>query len=357
MKVYIKFITKIFLKSFIYVTLVLLCLILILNILSEIEFFTNISVASYFPIYLAFLNSPSLVFEMFPFIFLLTTQVFFIYLFNNNEIQIFKYSGLKNSQILKIIAYLTFLFSVFIIILFYNISSSLKSYYLELKTKHTLDGKYLAVITNNGLWIRDVINGQINIINASKIDKNFLIDAIISEFDEDFNSIRNIRSPKINIEKQEWIIHDARIFDNKNSYKSEMLKLYSNFDYQKIQNLFSNLSSLSLIELYKLRENYKTLNYSTIETDIQIHKIISYPVYLTLMTILAAIIMFNTKHFKNTTLKLAIGLFLSVIIYYINNFFYVMGNTEKISLIISVWFPLFFLSFINIIIVKKINEK
>ena len=297
MKVYIKFITKVFLKSFTYVTLVLLSLILILNILSEIEFFTNIPVASYFPIYLAFLNSPSLVFEMFPFIFLLSTQVFFIYLFNNDEIQIFKYSGLKNSQILKIIAYLTFLFSVLIIILFYNFSSSLKSYYLELKTKHTLDGKYLAVITNNGLWIRDVINGQINIINASKIDKNFLIDAMVSEFDKDFNSIRHIKSPKIDIEKQEWVIYEPKIFNNENSYESEVLKLYSNFDYQKIQNLFSNLSSLSLLKLFKLRKNYKLLNYSTTETDIQIHKIISYPIYLTLMTILAAIIMFNTKHF------------------------------------------------------------
>ena len=357
MKVYIKFITKVFLKSFTYVTLVLLSLILILNILSEIEFFTNIPVASYFPIYLAFLNSPSLVFEMFPFIFLLRTQVFFIYLFNNDEIQIFKYSGLKNSQILKIIAYLTFLFSVLIIILFYNFSSSLKSYYLELKTKHTLDGKYLAVITNNGLWIRDVINGQINIINASKIDKNFLIDAMVSEFDKDFNSIRHIKSPKIDIEKQEWVIYEPKIFNNENSYESEVLKLYSNFDYQKIQNLFSNLSSLSLLKLFKLRKNYKLLNYSTTETDIQIHKIISYPIYLTLMTILAAIIMFNTKHFKNTTMKLAIGLFLSVIIYYINNFFYVMGNTEKISVTISIWLPLFFLSFVNIIIIKKINEK
>ena len=357
MKTYIKFLTNIFLKSFFYIILIIISLVFIINFLAELEFFKNIDTHIFFTIYLALINSPSMIFEIFPFILLLSTQLFYIKLFTNNEIQIFKYSGLKNSQILKIIAYLTFLFSIFIIILFYNLSSSLKSYYLELKTKHTLDGKYLAVITNNGLWIRDVINGQINIINASKIDKNFLIDAIISEFDEDFNSIRNIRSPKINIEKQEWIIHDARIFDNKNSYKSEMLKLYSNFDYQKIQNLFSNLSSLSLIELYKLRENYKTLNYSTIETDIQIHKIISYPVYLTLMTILAAVIMFNTKHFKNTTLKLAIGLFLSVIIYYINNFFYVMGNTEKISLIISVWFPLFFLSFVNIIIVKKINEK
>jgi lipopolysaccharide export system permease protein len=213
------------------------------------------------------------------------------------------------------------------------------------------------VITNNGLWIRDVINGQINIINASKIDKNFLIDAMVSEFDKDFNSIRHIKSPKIDIEKQEWVIYEPKIFNNENSYVSEVLKLYSNFDYQKIQNLFSNLSSLSLLKLFKLRKNYKLLNYSTTETDIQIHKIISYPIYLTLMTILAAIIMFNTKHFKNTTMKLAIGLFLSVIIYYINNFFYVMGNTEKISVTISIWLPLFFLSFVNIIIIKKINEK
>ena len=40
------------------------------------------------------------------------------------------------------------------------------------------------------------------------------------------------------------------------------------------------------------------------------------------------------KKFKNTTVKLAIGLFLSVIIYYINNF-NVMGSTEKISIITS----------------------
>ena len=92
-------------------------------------------------------------------------------------------------------------------------------------------------------------------------------------------------------------------------------------------------------------------------SKIQIHKIISYPLYLTLMTILSAIIMFSTKNFKNTTAKLAIGLFLSVIIYYLNNFFYVMGNTEKLSLINSIWMPLFFLSFINLIIMRNINAK
>jgi lipopolysaccharide export system permease protein len=117
------------------------------------------------------------------------------------------------------------------------------------------------------------------------------------------------------------------------------------------------LSSLSLIELFDLRNNYKSLNYSTTEVNIQIQKILSYPLYLTLMTIFAAVIMFNTKKFNNVTLKLAIGLFMSVIIYYMNNFFIIMGNTEKIPILISIWMPLIALLLLNSISVVKINEK
>ena len=76
------------------------------------------------------------------------------------------------------------------------------------------------------------------------------------------------------------------------------INFYSNFDYERIQSLFSNLSSLSIIELFELKKNYSLLNLSTIEVDIQIHKILSYPLYLCLMCFIAAIIMFNTKSLK-----------------------------------------------------------
>ena len=104
MKVYIRYLIYNFLRSFIYVSLVFLSLVLILNILTEIEFFKNLDVKTYFPIYVSLLNSPSLLFEMFPFIFLISTQFFFINIFNDNQIQIFKYSGLKNSVILFVIS-------------------------------------------------------------------------------------------------------------------------------------------------------------------------------------------------------------------------------------------------------------
>ena len=357
MRTYTKFLIKTFMKSFFYVFLIILSLVFILNILSEIEFFREIDVEPLFPLYLSLLNSPSLIFEMFPFIFLISAQFFFINLFNDNQIQIFKYSGLKNSIIVRTISLLSFIMGLVIILFFYNFSSNFKNFYLELKNKYSSDDKYLAVITQNGLWIKDKIDGKVNIINASKIDNEFLIDTFITEFNENYEVIKNIYSEKINIKERNWIAYNTKIFEKNVSTEREQLNLKSNFNYQKIQSLFSNLSSLSMLELIGLKKNYETLNYSTTEVDLQIHKIISYPFYLTLMTILSSIIMFNTRNFKSSTFKISVGMFASVVIYYVNNFFNVMGKTEKISLVPSVWIPLIILIVINSTLLLKINEK
>ena len=198
---------------------------------------------------------------------------------------------------------------------------------------------------------------HLSIVHASKIDNEFLIDTFISQFDEDFKVIRHIQSNKINIKENTWKIFDANIIEDGLSKKEVIFEINSNFNYEKIQSLFSNLASLSLLELFTLEKNYRSLNYSTTEVKIQINKIISYPIYLFLMTFLSSIIMFNTKNFKNNTLKISIGFALSVIIYYVNNFFMVMGKTEKIGIMMSIWMPLLILTILNVIISYRLNEK
>ena len=66
---------------------------------------------------------------------------------------------------------------------------------------------------------------------------------------------------------------------------------------------------------------------------------------------------FNNLIGKSNTLKISIGLFLCVIIYYFNNLFNVLGTTEKINHVLSVWIPLIFLSAISMLTTIKINEK
>ena len=357
MKTYIKFLIFIFLKSLIYVIGIIFCLVFILNLLTELEFFKEIEVKITMPMLLALLNSPSMIFEIFPFIFLISVQLFFIKLFQNNEIEIFKYSGLKNINILLIVSMTSIIVSILITTVFYNFSSGFKNFYLEIKSKYTSDGKYLAVITNNGLWIKDKVNDKILMINSSEIENNYLINNFITEFDNDYNVTKNIRSEKIDISKKKWIIYDAKIY-NKNNYDfKKKINLNTNFDYERIQSLYSNLSSLNLYQLYKLRENYKRLNYSLTEVNLQLLKLISYPLNLLLMSIFSFLIMVNSKKLNSTTLQISIGLFFSVIIYYCNNFFFVMGTTEKINAFASIFIPLLMLFIVNCFMIFKVNEK
>ena len=357
MKTYINFISSIFLRSFVFVFLIIFSPVFIINLLTELEFFKDIDVSLFFTIYLSLINSPSMIFEIFPFIFLISTQLFFINLFRDNQIQIFKYSGLKNSKILFIISSITFLLGILIITIFYNVSSNLKNFYLELKSNYTKDGKYLAVINQNGLWIRDKIENKILIVNASKVDKNFLINSFITEFNNNYEVLRNIKSDKIDIKENAWIVNNAEIFEKNIRTQKDKIIINSNFNYDRINSLFSNLSSLSLVELINLKKNYKSLNYSTVDINIQIQKIASYPIYLILMTIFSAVIMLNSKRYSYSTLIISLGLFFCVVFYCLNNLFNVLGSTEKINYFLSIWIPLLLLTIITSLMTFKVNEK
>jgi len=357
MKTYIKFLINLFNISFFKVFIIFFSIILISNVLEQAEFFKDVDLSFFYLIFLSFLNTPSIIFEILPFIFLLSTQVFFINLIDKNELEIFKYSSLNNLKIIKIISTYTLILGFIFIIVFYNISSSLKNSYLLIKNQYSEDDKYLAVITENGLWIKDEINRGINIINANKVDDKFLLNVSITQFSQNFEILRIIQSYKVDISAYEWRLYEPTILINGEENKEIEITLKSNFDLKKINSLFSNLSSLTLIDLFDLRKSYKNLNYSLIDIDSHLYKIASYPLYLTLITILSAIIMFNIGYQKNSFFKITFGILLSVIIYYVNYFLNVLGTNEKIPLILSIFMPLIILSIINFISIIKINEK
>jgi lipopolysaccharide export system permease protein len=77
MKTYTKFLVNGFIKSFLNVFFIMISLVFILNILKEIEFFSDKDVGSLYPIYLSIMSSPSIIFEMFPFIFFNSYTIFF----------------------------------------------------------------------------------------------------------------------------------------------------------------------------------------------------------------------------------------------------------------------------------------
>lgn len=357
-KIYQRYIIINFLKKFINVSLIFLSLIFILGILEEINFFKDMDVNFFTPYFLTLLNAPITLFEIFPFIFLISTQFFLYDLFKNEELDLLKKNGLSNLNIIKILFLLSIFMGIFNVAIYYNIASKLKFYYSDIKNNFSDDNKYLAMVTESGLWIKDEINNKKYIIKSKIITDEYLFENIINEFNEDFNLIRTLQSKKIDIGSKEWIIYNPIVTIENNSKIIEgTLELKTNFNSEKINNLFSNISTFDMFRLFDLKKDYEKFGYSTDEILIQLLKLSTTPLFYGVLTIFSFIIMLNFTKNKSLLFHIITGVLLSVILYYINFIFNSLGNNGKIPVYPSIFFPLFIIFVSSMIGLININEK
>ncbi len=353
-----KYFISLFFKKLLILSLIFFSLSFTLTIFEEITFFSDSTSAFYLPFVLAIFDAPTTLLEIFPFIILITAQLFFIELIKKKENELIKINNLNNFYLIKLLAICSFLFGIMIIAIYYPISSKLKFIYSDIKNIYSEDGKYLKHLNDNGIWIKDEINNKIYIINGSEKNDPYLKDVFISKFNNNFDLIENIFADKIDISSNQWIIENPIIFKgNRQIQLEENVILNTHFNIEKINSSFKNLNSFNLIQLIDIKKENMLLGYSSQDIDLHFLKIISLPLYFTILVIISSIIMIYIKKNKPYIFHVLLGISLSVIIYYINNIFNVFGLTNKIPIYLSIFFPMIFLGIISIVGLIRINEK
>ena len=97
-----KYLGKEFLKVILNMTFIFFCLSFVLNLFEEINFFKDYETGINIPIILSMLFVPSLVYNMFPFVVLLSGIWFFLKIKKTDEIIALKISGLSNISVIII---------------------------------------------------------------------------------------------------------------------------------------------------------------------------------------------------------------------------------------------------------------
>ena len=356
-KTYQQYLIKSLLKNIFLISCLFLILSFLLNILEEIKFFKNLDLGISYSFLLTFLNVPSILYEIFPFIFLISTQMFFVNLFEKEELIVLKKHGVDNLVLIKILITTSLVCGILIVSLFYTISSQMKHSYLSFKNKFTDDKKYLAVVNENGLWIKDEVDNSINIINAEIFENDTLKKLIITQMDKDFNIVKTIIGKSANIQKNTWKIKNVEIHEiEKSKVSHDQILFKTNFNKEKLNNIFSNLTSLTFFELLSMSKDYNQLGYSTLEINSHLQKLYSFPIYLMIMSLVGGILMLNIKYNKSKIVNITIGIILSVIIYYLNYFINLLGTNEKLPIIISIWLPHLILFLFCLTFLIRINE-
>ena len=356
-KKYQRYLISIYFNHFIIISLVFLSLSFILNFFEELKFFDDYEVEVYYPVLLALLNTPSILFELFPFIFLITVKFFYIYMNERNEIEILKNNGIGYFKILSILSLFSISIGIIILIFYYTFSSSLKSHYYNLKNNFSDQNEYLAVVNESGLWIKEEINETINIINAKKFKGNLIENVAITQTNSQFKMPNTIIAEKADISKKKWELINVKIINHKGeNNKNSSMKYQSSFNGEIIANLFSNLNSLNIYELYELSENYSKIGYSTTNVMVHLNKLFSMPIFFLLMTVLGFLIMVKFKFIKTKFFTIVIGVFVSVIVYYLNYFSSIFGSNETLPIGLSIWLPHLILLLFCSTVMVRLNE-
>ena len=249
------------------------------------------------------------------------------------------------------------LLGLFLLSFYYTLSSSLKSKYLDIKNRFSNSNEYLAVVNDDGLWIKEEIDDKLYIIHAEKLKKNKLEYLTINETSKYYDNKNTILAESANINSKNWRLENVSIL-NENGKSQEMKSFIHNssFNGEIISNLFSNLNALNIYELHKLSNSYSNIGYSNTDIKIHLNKIYSMPLFYILMTILGFIIINKLKHFKSKFFVIILGIFVSVIVYYLNYFSSLLGNNGVLPINLSVWVPLLILFLICSIGLLKVNE-
>ena len=359
-KILNRYLIKGFLKIIFNTILSFIALGVLLNLFEELEFFKNINVSLTLPFALSLSFVPSLIIELLPFIIFIASMVYFLSIRNNTDLISIKTFGYSNLRIVIILACTAFIFGSLVIFAVNPLTAGLVKYYEEKKAQYSRDVDHLISINKNGVWIKERDNNNLKIITAEKLEDKYLKNISIYIISNENKIIKRIESNSADITKNPWILKEATVYNFKETndvLKNVIYKFYTENSLEKINSLYKNLNTISFLSLIT---DYNILNkkgYTKKVLNEQINRFIALPIFLFLMVVLASIFTIGSFKKKQNIYFILISIITCVIIYYFKDLSLALGQTEKISLTLSVWMPIFVVILFCSIGVIQINEK
>ena len=331
-----------------------------MNLFEEINFFKDLDISINLPIFLSFLIVPSLLYNMFPFMILLSGIWFFLKINKTDELIAMKVSGMSNFSVIIIPSALSAILGIFFITSINPITSVLVKKYETIKGGYEKDQEYLAAITVNGIWIKEKNSEKNNIIKASNLKNENLMNVTIYEFDKNNDFTKRIDAESVNISSLKWSLKNVKIIDSNGKLLSkniENLSYISMYDIKKIKSLYSNLDTISFWNLENEIKLLEEIGYSTKEMEIKLHRSFAFPFFLLSMILLSSVFTLGIRFNENNLTYVFFAIIASVLIYFFNDFSAVLGKTRKLPIEVAVWMPITIIFVFSAIGIIHANQK
>ena len=285
---------------------------------------------------------PLLMQHMLPFSVLFGAMFSFWRLARNRELVIARAAGVSAWQFLVPALCISFFVGALQIGLFNPVTSIMLSKFERLESRYLKNSTSMLAISTNGLWLRQADAGGQTAIYAMRMSQSdvTLQQVIFFLFEGRDTFIGRIDAESAKLEDGYWIISNAWISaPNKAARFVETYRQRTDLTLDKIQDSFASPETMSFWDLPAFINTLKTAGFSAHRHRLYWHSLLSFPILLCAVVLIAAAFSIRISKNWNTGFMIMSGIGAGFLLYFLTDVIYALGLSANIPVLLAAWTP------------------
>jgi lipopolysaccharide export system permease protein len=291
---------------------------------------------------MALLKAPYIAMEVMPFLVLFSGLAVFTKLTRTHELVVARAAGVSAWQFLFPVILVVIGVGAFVVTLLNPISATLLDRYERLEARYENNDENLLTVSKTGLWLRQVDDEQQWVIHARRVNQKAmtLYDVIVFRFEGEDQFKDRIDAKTAELQKGAWAVTGAWISrPGEVSYFEEEIRIPTEFTRDKIFESFAPPETISFWSLPEFIALLDAAGFSSQAHRLQFHRLLSLPLLLAAMILLAAVFSLKPHRRGRVGISLMLGVMSGFLLYFLSNFVFALGLSGKIPVVLAAWMP------------------
>ena len=336
------YITKQFILTLLVTTLLLALFVMVIDYVELARRLSGKGIDLLGTVYILFLRTPDLMFQILPFAVLIGTLICFTKLSKHHELIAMRSTGLPARLFLRPAIISALIIGALTVSVFNPFAA------VTLKTYHKIEstifpGKARGFLAHGGdIWLRQSEQDHELIISAKAVLNEGTLLKKATIFVNDLNGQFNHRidSPQMRLRDGRWLLDTPVILrPQQEAERKASMTLPTTLTPETIRNSFNSPRTLPIWDLYSFIQQLKKNGFPTVQHEMHFQSLLAMPALIFVMFLLAVPFALQFSRNKGVLSITLIGIAFGFIFYLFSNFIATYGLSGRLNVIIAAWLP------------------
>lgn len=259
-----------------------------------------------------------------------------------HELMVVRASGVSVWQFLAPPLVIALLLGGFVVTVFNPLSSAMVGRYDQMVKKYLEDRPHLLEVSSTGLWLINAEGDKHTVVHARGVSAQGteLSGVIFFLYQGRDRFVGRIDAARARLGAGYWALDDVLMTaPDTPARRFRHYRLPTNLTLERIQESFASPETMSFWSLPGFIKTLEAAGFSAVRHRLHWHAILTIPVLLCAMVLLAAAFSLRLTRAGNTGWLIAAGVATAFLLYFVSDLTYAMGLAGKLPVVLAAWTP------------------